>query len=469
MSRDQATNKLACEERAVANYYDEIASIVLEHTSCLHQRVCCSQLLSLHKEGTVASSGLLDKLGLMSNHNINLLDLRKAARLHNSSDDWLPFDLNEKLWGSRLHACSFSSSKDHSTGFSLKCLRRIHCIAIQISLHYGAPARLPMTKNELKKLSTELRKLTIVVIGDVFLDKYTHGIVRGTSRETPVPLYEFEKRIVVPGAAGNVACNFSALGVKVHLIGFIGNDDDSRTLIHELKERKVHTESLIKLSSMRTNSYEKLIARAPNGKPQEILLVQTRMPDNGIIEKSRAKVLPALKRLSKFLDAVVIVDQVSHLCDEGVFSSVTALCSRDGILSVGNSRQQIRLCKGFDLLVANELEAAQGTGIQSTGQDYTSLGKALLPQVRKAVLLTTGPDGMRLFEKNSPPVHHPSVAKEIIDITGAGDTALAAYVCARLARLPARDALFFSNAAAALAIAKPGTATATIDEISAYI
>lgn len=326
-----------------------------------------------------------------------------------------------------------------------------------------------MTKSDLQRLSTEFRKLKIAVVGDVFLDKYTHGIVRGTSKETPVPLYEFEKRIVVPGAAGNVACNFTALGAKVHLVGFVGDDDDGRTLLRALRERNVNTASLIRLKSIRTNSYEKLIARAPNGKPQELLLVQTRMPENGIIKKARMKVLPALSRLSSLLDAVVVVDQVSHLCNKDLLSSVTALCRRRGILSVGNSRHQIRLCRGFDLLVVNELEAAQGTGIAPTIQNFNALGKAFVPHARKAVLLTTGPDGMRLFEEKSAPIHHPSVAREIVDITGAGDTALAAYVCARLARLRARDALFFANAAAAVAIAKPGTATASPQEIARFL
>jgi len=316
------------------------------------------------------------------------------------------------------------------------------------------------------RLSDAFRKLTVAVVGDVFLDKYTHGIVRGTSKETPVPLYEFEKRIVAPGAAGNVAANFASLGATVYLIGFIGEDEDGKTLVKALKENMVKIGQLIYLKSMPTNSYEKIIARAPNGKPQELLLVQTCMPEKDIIKKARMKVIPALERLAKSLDAVVVVDQVSQLCNGELFRSITQLCKAKQILSVGNSRHQIQLCKGFDLLVVNELESAQGTGIPPLSENFNKLGKALLPQARKAVLLTTGPDGMRLFEKNSPPVHHPSVAREIVDITGAGDTALAAYVCARLSKLPPRDALLFSNAAAAAAIAKPGTATATLDDIA---
>ena len=326
-----------------------------------------------------------------------------------------------------------------------------------------------MTENDLRKLSVEFSKLNIAVVGDVFLDKYTHGIVRGTSKETPVPLYEFEERIAVPGAAGNVACNFAALGASVHIIGFVGDDDDSRTLIMALKEQKVRTDSLIRLHSMPTNSYEKLIARAPNGKPQEVLLVQTRMPDDGAVKKARAKVVPSIKRFSESLDAVVVVDQVAHLCDESLLNFITAFCKRSRILSIGNSRHQIRLCKGFDVLVVNELEAAQATASRETNLNFRDLGNSLLPQVREAVLLTTGPDGMWFFEKKGRPVHHPSVAREIVDITGAGDTALAAYVCARLAELPPTEALFLGNAAAAIVIAKPGTATATLKEIAAFI
>src|SRR3990172_4602781 len=194
-----------------------------------------------------------------------------------------------------------------------------YCIACRNSLHYRAfQIRRPMTENDLRELSVEFSKLNIAVVGDVFLDKYTHGIVRGTSKETPVPLYEFEERIAVPGAAGNVACNFAALGASVHIIGFVGDDDDSRTLIRALKEQKVHTDSLIRLHSMPTNSKKKLIARAPNGKPQEVLLVQTRMPDDGAVKKARAKVVPSIKRFSESLDAVVVVDQVAHLCDESL-------------------------------------------------------------------------------------------------------------------------------------------------------
>ncbi len=326
-----------------------------------------------------------------------------------------------------------------------------------------------MTKKDLNKLSIKFHQLNIAVVGDVFLDKYTHGIVRGTSLETPVPLYEFERRIVAPGAAGNVACNFAALGASVHIAGLIGDDDDSRTLLHAMKERKVNTDLLIQLPSMPTNSYEKLIARAPNGKLQEVLLVQARMPENGAVRKARVKIMLSLQKFSNLLDAVVVVDQVSHLCDASFFRSLTAVCKNSRILSVGNSRHQIRLCKGFDLLVVNELEAAQASIDRKPNLNFRALGKALLAQVREAVLLTTGPDGMWFFEKKNRPLHHPSIAKDVIDITGAGDTALAAYVCARLAKLSPRDALFFSNVAAAVAISKPGTATATLKEIAALL
>jgi rfaE bifunctional protein kinase chain/domain len=326
-----------------------------------------------------------------------------------------------------------------------------------------------MTEGDLKKLSSDLRKLTVAVVGDVFLDKYTYGLVRGTSKETPVPLYEFENRVLVPGAAGNVACNFAALGVKVYLLGLIGNDDDGRALIRALKAKRVNADHLVKLPSMPTNSYEKMVARAPNGRPQELLLVQSRMPLTAAVQKGRLRILSSLRRLSRTIDAVVVVDQVSHLCDRALFRALPILGHKARLLSVANSRTQVRLCKGFDLLIVNELEASQATGIAPTPEKYTALGRSLLPQVRKGVLLTTGPDGMRIFAKNTAPLHYPSVAREIVDITGAGDTALAAYVSAQLAQLEPRDALFFSNAAAAVAIAKRGTATATLDEISAFI
>ncbi len=323
-----------------------------------------------------------------------------------------------------------------------------------------------MTKEDIRKIARKFQELTVPVVGDVFLDKYTHGLVRGTSKETPVPLYEFEQRIIAPGAAGNVASNFAALGATVFLLGLIGDDDDGKTLVKALKKNKVKPDKLIILKSLPTNTYEKIIARAPNGQPQELLLVRTLMPENGIVTKARTRIVSALRRVAKSLDAVVVVDQVAHLFDKDLLRSIPKLCRQMKILSVGNSRHQIHLCKGFDLLVVNELEAAQGTGIPPTAENFNRLGKALLPQARKAVLLTIGPDGTRLFEKNSPPLHHPSVARTIVDITGAGDTALAAYVCARLSKLPPCDALLFSNAAAAVAIAKPGTATATLDEIT---
>jgi len=326
-----------------------------------------------------------------------------------------------------------------------------------------------MTKNTLTELSQRFSKFTIAVVGDVFLDKYTHGLVRGTSKETPVPLFELEHRIVAPGAAGNVASNFASLGAAVHLVGFIGDDDDGHTLKKTLRERKVNADGLICIPTVPTNSYEKIIARAPNGRSQELLLIQTRMPDDAAVKKARGKVLPTLKRLSRRLDAVIVVDQVSHFCTKALIAKVSDFCRKKCLLSVGNSRYQIHFYKGLDLIVVNELEAAQATRMLPTPQNFMRLGKALLPRVRKAVLLTTGPDGMRLFEKNTAPLHHPAVAREIVDITGAGDTALAAYVCARLSNLPPRDALLFGNAAAAVAIAKPGTATASLHEIAHYL
>ena len=310
-----------------------------------------------------------------------------------------------------------------------------------------------MDINAYKKLVERFDGVRVLVVGDIYLDENAYGTVVGVSLEAPVPVLEVHERRYNPGAAGNAACNAAALGASTAMVGYIGDDVNGEIVRHEFAVRNVDTSG-----KWRAGSF--------NAPVQEILRTDTRKPSlvTGTVEDS---IIAAIEERAANVDVIIVVDQVSSVVTERVLEAIVAAAREHGVLTVGDSRERAGLMKGFDVLVPNDIEAGRWAGI--TVSDEPSLHQAAdaLRQVAKNALITRGPLGITVFAEDGSIANVPLPVKprEVIDVTGAGDTVTATVALTLAVGGTHHEAATLGNVAASVAVAKAGVVTVSPNEV----
>ena len=308
-----------------------------------------------------------------------------------------------------------------------------------------------------------LRKSNIVVFGDVMLDRYVSGSVDRVSPEAPVPVLKPIKEEIRLGGAANVALNLSSLGSKVSLIGISGKDNSSAQIIKLLKENKIKSElvksSLPTITKLRLLSSKQQLLRVDN--EEEFTKVDwksvKRRFDKSILQKSNNLLIisdygkgtlqdiPAVIRKAKKLKKTVLVDPKG-----------------DNFLKY----------KGADVITPNFSEFIGEVGPVRSEREITTKAKDLIKSLNLgALLVTRGSEGMILFNKEKGKVvrsDFPTQAKEVFDVSGAGDTVIASLAAALSTGLDMTSAVKLANVAAGIVVGKSGTATASISEIEPH-
>ena len=308
-----------------------------------------------------------------------------------------------------------------------------------------------------------LSKSNIVVFGDVMLDRYVSGSVDRVSPEAPVPVLKPIKEEIRLGGAANVALNLSSLGSKVSLIGISGKDYSSAQIIKLLKENKIKSElvksSLPTITKLRLLSSKQQLLRVDN--EEEFTKVDwksvKRRFDKSILQKSNNLLIisdygkgtlqdiPAVIRKAKKLKKTVLVDPKGDN-----FSKY----------------------KGADVITPNFSEFIGEVGPVKSEREITTKAKLLIKSLNLgALLVTRGSEGMILFNKEKGKVvrsDFPTQAKEVFDVSGAGDTVIASLAAALSTGLDMTSAVKLANVAAGIVVGKSGTATASISEIEPH-
>lgn len=312
----------------------------------------------------------------------------------------------------------------------------------------------------LRSLFSEFDKSRILVVGDVYLDETTLGRLAGVSNEAPVPVFEESERKYNPGAAGNVACNFAAMGATVTIVGVIGADHNSDILREAFRRANVETKGLVIDTERPTNVYGKIRAGvADAGDAQEILRSDTSSP-GFIPEDIEAQVVINISELAADVDAIVVIDQAQSVVTEPVLQEVLACAGQRGLLTVGDSHTRIGEFKGFGLAVPNGRELGIGVDMDtSTPEGLEDAGRVLLLNCERA-LITGGPRGIIGFDE-SETFQQASVATDVVDVTGAGDSVTAASTLTLLAGGELAEAAEIANAAAAVSVSKTGAIAVT--------
>jgi D-glycero-beta-D-manno-heptose-7-phosphate kinase len=313
-----------------------------------------------------------------------------------------------------------------------------------------------------RALLAGMRGRRALVLGDVMLDEFIWGKVGRISPEAPVPVVEVIGESFHVGGAGNVARNVRSLGGEAILIGIVGQDRAAAQLKRELADGGV-TDALVPCDKNRPTTVKtRIIAHH-----QQVVRAD-RESSEDISRDLEEKVIAAVANALPQCQVLVLSDYQKGVVTPRVMKSTLALARRRKVpVLVDPKVRHFYLYQRVALVTPNQLEAEQASGVRiRTAADVQQAGEKILKRLRcGAVLITRGEAGMSLFVAGAPPVHVPTAAQEVFDVTGAGDTVIATLGLAVAAGAPLEDAARLANFAAGVVVGKVGTATASPDEV----
>jgi len=329
--------------------------------------------------------------------------------------------------------------------------------------------RTTLSVGQVRRLLEGAAKARIVVLGDVILDQFVWGRVTRISPEAPVPVVDFDRESFIPGGAANVARNLANLNVMTEILGVVGQDDAAHTLRKLLTQNKIGCSGLLSLPGRITSIKTRIVAHQ-----QQVVRVdrETRGDISGPMLK---RLLRQLEKTLDGADALILGDYAKGVITQPLLDVVSKLCRERGIwLSLDPKPLHSLDLSGVSLLTPNRKEAFELAGMTDNGrhdspaQDANLLlvaDKLFVDYAPALLLITLGEQGMLLCQREQKPFHIPTVAQEVFDVSGAGDTVIASFTLAVVLGASPIEAAIFSNHAAGVVVGKVGTATVHAQEL----
>ena len=317
-----------------------------------------------------------------------------------------------------------------------------------------------MRERELIEALGRLGQPRIAVLGDFMLDRYWWGEAERVSPEAPVPVVHARRDEERAGGAGNVAANLCELGGRPCVFGVLGTDDAGAALTAQLQALGVDTTGFLRLAERPTTQKIRVMARS-----QQMLRVD-REETHPLAPAPAAELLARLQAAA--WDVLILSDYGKGVLGEALCAGALAEARRRGAPSLVDPKQRdFARYRGATVVTPNRGEAEAAIGRALSGlEELAEAAEALRRRHELAALLVTlGAGGMLLLRADAPPLHVPTAARAVYDVTGAGDTALSMLALALGARLDWETALRLANAAAGLKVGKVGTATVGRDEL----
>jgi rfaE bifunctional protein kinase chain/domain len=314
-------------------------------------------------------------------------------------------------------------------------------------------------------LAGRLSRVSAWIGGDMMLDDYIIGSVSRISPEAPVPVLDVHTRKYVLGGAANVAANMAALGSRVTVTGLAGIDEAGQKLRGLFTEAGIDCTALVDSSDRYTICKTRIVA----GRQQIVRIdheMKTEVPAP-LMEAARA----SASRCIPLADVLVLSDYAKGLLTDAFCAFAISEGRRRQVpIVVDPKSEDFRKYRGCTVLTPNVSEAGRAARIQIDSEaTLCQAGERLLEMLPGTdILITRGADGMTLFHEGAEPVTVPTVARQVYDVTGAGDTVVAALAAALGAGIGLRHAMTLANVAAGIVVDKPGTATATVAEILSH-
>ncbi|HEY5599773.1 MAG TPA: D-glycero-beta-D-manno-heptose-7-phosphate kinase, partial [Candidatus Manganitrophaceae bacterium] len=289
------------------------------------------------------------------------------------------------------------------------------------------------SKKDLKRYLDRFAGRKVLVLGDLMLDHYIWGAVQRISPEAPVPVVNVASESVLLGGAGNVLHNILTLGGEAIPCGVVGSDDAGRWLTQELKSKGVELDGIVAEEGRPTTKKTRIIAHQ-----QQVVRFDHETKGN-ISPKAQKRFVDFISARIPQVDCMVISDYAKGVVTEELLEAVLPMALRRGVPVIVDPKvKHFSFYKKVTLITPNHLEASQASGVEI--EDEESLrraGQKIMERLGcRAVLITRGEQGMSLFEKNGGVTHIPTEAKEVYDVTGAGDTVVSALALALSAAAP---------------------------------
>jgi len=325
-----------------------------------------------------------------------------------------------------------------------------------------------ISNENFKKIISKFNELEpVLVVGDLGLDKYTYGEVKRISPEAPVPVLEVTKEWTTLGLASNISNNFSCLGIASTICGVVGEDSHASTLESLLEENELSTWGVVRCSERPTIFKERITTST-----QQICRVdyESSAP---LVEATEERLFSRISEFVPSHSAIIVEDYGKGTLSEETISKLIKLAKEHGkkVLVDPARTTPPHFYKGVDLLKPNRAEAeimVSLLGSQTT--DVLEMAKILSDKLSiQQIVITLGGEGMALYTKGDKDVKIiPTVANEVFDVSGAGDTAISLLSASLIAGGSLEDACWLGNCGSGVVVAKKGTATVNTQELTDF-
>ncbi len=309
----------------------------------------------------------------------------------------------------------------------------------------------------------KFKNLKVLVLGDFMIDEYVWGNVDRISPEAPVPVVSVNSTSFTLGGAGNVVNNLVSMGASVSVAGTAGTGETGKILKQKLKEFNVDTKGLLEVPSRPTTRKTRIIASN-----QQMLRI-----DNETTKEIDIKIFEKLKQILSnqihLVDLIIISDYSKGLVTDKVINFIVELTKNSNILTIADPKGlDFSKYTNVSILTPNQKEAGLASNIDiNCTNDIFNAGKKLLHKLNlQKLLITCGKDGMILFEHGEEPFIIKSEARQVFDVSGAGDTVISILGLAIASGAPFKQSAIAANSAAGIVVGKIGTATLTINELN---
>ena len=331
--------------------------------------------------------------------------------------------------------------------------------------------RTQLSPARVRRILSVAGKARVLVVGDVMLDQFIWGSVARLSPEAPVPVVDFDRESFMPGGAANVARNLVALGVNTELFGAVGHDPAAHQLKHLLREQSIGCDGVLASAARATSVKTRIVAHK-----QQVVRID-RETRGSLGAALTQQLLASMESRLNRADAVIVCDYGKGVVTQPLLDELKRLCRRRGIwLSLDPKPVHQLNLSGLSLITPNRKETFELARLPDDirnasppeDQNLKLAAARLLDELRPAVLLITlGELGMLLCQRGQNPFHIPTVAQEVFDVSGAGDTVIASFTLAIAAGASPLEAAIISNYAAGIVVGKIGTATVAPEELLA--
>jgi rfaE bifunctional protein kinase chain/domain len=329
--------------------------------------------------------------------------------------------------------------------------------------------RHPKDTDRWKKIVQSFRNLSITVLGDLVADEFVFGEIARVSREAPVLILKHRERTVFPGGGGNAIMNLAALGVNVLPVGVVGDDEPGHLLLEALHAGKIPTGGIHRLKHYTTTTKTRILAGMSHTSRQQVIRVDREPEPLDENHPVLLNLVNAAREYATASEALMISDYGYGAATPRLLTFVRSnRCLTDKPVTL-DSRYRMLDFSGITSATPNEPEVEEALGIRIGHDDEKLLGagEQLMERMElESLVITRGRDGMVAFERDARPENIPIFGSDqVVDVTGAGDTVIAAFTASLAAGADPKTAARLANLAGGLVVMKRGTATVSAKEL----